>query len=300
MKTANLLHNPKAGDKDFSKSELMKLIKNEGFKCTYSSLKMSNWDQFGDDTDFIVVAGGDGTVRSTVKALLNRTLLDKQFPIALLPHGTANNIAATLQISGELKDIIHSWKDSAIKKFDVGKVEGFSDILFFLEAFGFGIFPKLMKVMEKMEDDPAEDREDKIKIARALLYDVVISYKAQKCKIVADGVDHTGKYIMVEVMNIRSIGPNLELSKDSDPGDGEFEIVLIPEDHQKKFEEFLLNRINGKEDSYSFTTLKAKEIQILWEGKDVHTDDEAVPYTKPAEINITVQPGLIEFLVAGE
>jgi diacylglycerol kinase (ATP) len=300
MKTAHLLHNPKAGDKDFTKSELMKLIKNEGFDCTYASLKKSNWDQFDDNIDFIVVAGGDGTVRSTAKALLNRTLLDKQFPIALLPHGTANNIAETLQVSGGVSKIIQSWKKSVLKKFDVGKVEGLSEAMFFLEAFGFGIFPKLMKVMEKMKDDPAEDRKDKIKIARALLYDVVLSYKAQKCKIIADGVDHTGKYIMVEVMNIRSIGPNLELSKDSDPGDGEFEIVLIPEDHQKKFEEFLLNRINGQEDSYSFTTLKAKEIQILWEGKDVHTDDETVRYTKPAEINITVQPGLMEFLVAGE
>jgi diacylglycerol kinase (ATP) len=300
MKTAHLLHNPKAGDKDFTKSELMKLIKNEGFDCTYASLKKINWDQFDDNIDFIVVAGGDGTVRSTAKALLNRTLLDKQFPIALLPHGTANNIAETLQVSGGVSKIIQSWKKSVLKKFDVGKVEGLSEAMFFLEAFGFGIFPKLMKVMEKMKDDPAEDRKDKIKIARALLYDVVLSYKAQKCKIIADGVDHTGKYIMVEVMNIRSIGPNLELSKDSDPGDGEFEIVLIPEDHQKKFEEFLLNRINGQEDSYSFTTLKAKEIQILWEGKDVHTDDETVRYTKPAEINITVQPGLMEFLVAGE
>lgn len=297
MKKAHLLHNPQAGDKEFSKSELMKLIRNEGFDCTYSSIKKDNWDQFNNETDFIIVAGGDGTVRSTAKALLNRSLLDKQFPIALLPHGTANNIAETLKVSGEVKDIVHSWRKSISKKFDVGKVEGLSETMFFLEAFGFGIFPELMKVMQKAEDDASQSREDKINMARTFLYDVVLSYKAQQCKIVADGVDHTGKYIMVEVMNIQSIGPNLELSKNSDPGDGEFEIILIQEDHQKKFEDFLLSRINGKEDTYSFTTLKAKQIQIFWKGSDLHTDDEVIKNDKPTEINIEIQPGLLEFLV---
>lgn len=297
MKKAHLLHNPGAGEKDFSKNELMQLIENAGFDCTYSSVKKEDWDQFEDETDFLIIAGGDGTVRRTAKALLKRKILDKQFPLALLPHGTANNVAGTLNISGTVDEIIHTWHKSIIKKFDVGKIGGLPNNMFFLEAFGFGIFPKLMKVMHKMVDDAEESREDKIKMARAVLYDVVLSYRPRECKIVADGVDHTGKYIMVEIMNTRSIGPNLELSPNSDPGDGEFEIVLIPESHQKKFEEYLLNLINEKEDNYSFTTIKAKKVQVFWEGKDIHADDETIKVDKPVEVNIQVRPGLLEFLV---
>jgi diacylglycerol kinase (ATP) len=299
MKRAHLLHNPGAGEKDFSKTELLKLIQKEGFDCSYASLKKKGWEQFPEDADFIIIAGGDGTIRLTAKALLKRTLLDRKYPFALLPHGTANNIAGTLNVSGKVSDIIHAWHKSVPGKFDVGRVTGLKETEFFLEAFGFGIFPVLMQEMERIEDHEGS-REDKINIARAVLYDIVLGYEACTCKIVADGVDHTGKYIMVEVMNIKSIGPNLELSETSDPGDGEFEIVLIPEDHQKKFEEFLLNRIQGKEDTYSFTTLKAKNIQVFWQGKDLHVDDEIVKIDQSAEINISVQPGLMEFLLTEE
>jgi len=300
MKRAQLLHNPHAGEKDFSRKELTRLIEAEGFECVYSSVKEDGWDKFKDDIDFLVVAGGDGTVRRAAKALVKRKVLDKQFPIALLPHGTANNVATTLNISGEVTDIISSWHEAKLKKFDVGKVYGLQDNIFFLEGFGFGIFPKLMKVMKKIEDELSEDRDEKIKTARAVLYDIVLSYKARKCRIIADDVDHTGKYILVEIMNTTSIGPNLGLSHSGDPGDGEFEIVLIPESHQKKFEDYLLNRINGKEDHYSFTTLKAKKIQVFWEGKDMHTDDEIVKIEKPTEVTIEVQPGVLEFLLTDE
>jgi len=300
MKFAQLLHNPGAGEKDFSKAELIKIIEAEGFDVSYSSLKKDDWDDFNDDTDFIIVAGGDGTVRLAAKALVKRTILDKKFPIALLPHGTANNIAATLNITGDVSHIVNSWHKTKLKKFDIGKVLGLKKDIFFLEGFGFGIFPKLMKVMEKMEEELSDNRDDKIKIARAVLYDVVLSYKACQCTIIADDVDHSGKYILVEIMNTTSIGPNLGLSSSGDPGDGEFEVVLISESHQKKFEEFLLNRINGKEDDFSFSTLKAKKIQVSWEGKDVHADDEIVHVNKSTEISIEVHPGVLEFLVPGE
>ncbi len=59
--------------------------------------------------DFIVAAGGDGTIRKITKELLDRKLSEKTWPIALLPLGTANNIAQTLEINGTSEDIIHSW-----------------------------------------------------------------------------------------------------------------------------------------------------------------------------------------------
>lgn len=297
MKSAQLLHNPGAGEKDFSKGELMKLIKAEGFDVTYSSLKKEDWDDFRDEIDFIIVAGGDGTVRMAAKALVNRKVLDKKFPIALLPHGTANNIAATLNISGQVSDIVQSWHKAKLKKFDIGKVLGFKKEMFFMEGFGFGVFPKLMQVMSKMEDELSDDRDEKIKTARAVLYDVVLSYEACQCKIIADEVDHSGKYILVEIMNATSIGPNLELSNSGDPGDGEFEVILISESHKEKFEAFLLNRINGKEDEFSFSTLKAKKIEVSWDGRDVHADDEILKPAKSTNITIEIQPGTLEFLV---
>ena len=297
MKKVTLLHNPTAGEKDFSEEELKKLIKEGGFDCSYSSVKDKGWDNFSEDTDFLIIAGGDGTVRRAAKALMKRKRLDKQFPLALLPHGTANNIAGTLGVTGEVKDIVQSWHESTLQKFDIGKIYGFGEDLFFLEGFGCGIFPRLIKVMEKVADEPESSAEDRIKIARTVLYDVVLNYTAQQCKIITDGVEQTGKYIMVEVMNTKSIGPNLELAPLADPGDGELNVVLIPESHQKKFEAFLLSRINGENVHFDFTMIKTKSVEISWEGKDVHLDDERLKTDHPLNVKIEIHPGMLEFLV---
>src|SRR4051812_7704662 len=119
MKVVKLLHNPGAGDEEHSKKELVKLIEANGFECNYSSVK-KDWTNFEPEPDFLVIAGGDGTVRKVTKELLEQNLVNKKFPIALLPLGTANNIAKTLGIAGEKESIIQSWHRARLKKYDVG------------------------------------------------------------------------------------------------------------------------------------------------------------------------------------
>ena len=297
MKKAQLLHNPTAGEKDFSGKELIKLIEKQGYQCSQASVKEKGWDEFDSETDFLICAGGDGTIRRIVKALMKRKRLDKQFPIAILPHGTANNVAGTLGIGGSLEETIKSWQQWELKKFDIGKVYGLKEDLFFLEGFGCGIFPRLMKEMEVQEKEEPDTREERIKMARKQLHDIVLNYKPVYCRIVADEVEHSGKYIMVEVMNTKSIGPNLELAPHGDPGDGEFDVVLIPESHQMKFESFLLDRIHGGEGEFVFTTLKAKKLEITWKGRDVHADDERLKPDEELNVKIEILPGMIEFLI---
>ena len=295
MKQAKLLYNPGAGQDDHTEQDLIKLLKKEEFRCIYSSIKTEGWDEFEAETDFLIVAGGDGTVRKVVKALLERKKLARHLPIALLPLGTANNIAGTLHISGTKEEIIQSWRKGIIKKFDVGTVKGFEKDHFFLEGFGFGLFPRLMKEMSKLEDIPQEV--SKIKRAQVILHAIAQSYEPRYCEITADGVDCSGKYLMVEVMNIRSIGPRLVLTDTSDPGDGELEVVLIPETHQQKFEAYLLNLISNKEDSYSFMTLKAKSITVRWRGADSHIDDQLIKNHKSNKLSVSVREGAVEFFV---
>jgi diacylglycerol kinase family enzyme len=301
MKKTNLLHNPAAGDNDFSRKELVKLITEEGFECTYSSVKDEGWDAFDNETDFLIIAGGDGTIRRVAKALMKRKRLEKQYPLALLPHGTANNIAGALQISGETQEIVSRWHHNHLQTFDIGKVYGIREGLFFLEAFGYGIFPRLMKVMSKIEDQMGERVEEKLKAAREVLYDIVLNYEARPCTIIADGVDYSGDYMLVEVMNIRSLGPNLVLAPDADPGDGYLDLVMVSESHRKKFESFLLSQINGKHDQeFHFTTVRAKKLKIVWEGKDIHADDERLKVEGTMEVNIEILRDMMQFMITDQ
>jgi diacylglycerol kinase family enzyme len=298
MKFAQVVHNPGAGEGAVTKKELIALINSAGFGCSYSSTKKKGWEKFESlENDFIILAGGDGTVRKVAGELLDKTLLDKKLPIGLLPMGTANNIARTLGIRGEHRDIIKSWTDNHVKKFDVARVFGLGKSRFFLESFGYGIFPRLMAEMKKQADADRDTPEKSLRMALSILHDLIEEMEPRYCRIALDGTHHDGNYILVEVMNTSSIGPNLKLAPLADPGDGVFEIVLIGDSQRQEFAEYIKNKLQGREIPFAFTTLKAKTLEIFWDGSDAHIDDQYVELEKNSDIRIELLHGLLEFFV---
>jgi diacylglycerol kinase family enzyme len=293
MKIVNLFHNPTAGNEDHDKEELISLLEKNGFECQYSSMK-KDWKDIDEKVDFIVAAGGDGTIRKITKQLLDRKLSEKTWPIALLPLGTANNIAQTLNIEGSTEEIIQSWHHTHIKAFDVGRICGFPGADFFLESLGYGIFPYLIKKMKKVERPTPEEE---INTALELLYEIIFSYEPKQCHLTIDGVDHSGKFLMTEIMNTKLIGPNLFLSPHGDPGDGEFEVIMIPEKDKEKLAAYISDKLKGIESTYTFHQFKAKEISISWDGTHMHVDDEMIKIDKGVEIKIELRKGLLEFMV---
>jgi diacylglycerol kinase family enzyme len=297
MKLVNLLHNPDAGSEDHAKEELISLLEANGFECQYSSMNKKSWKKMDEKVDFIISAGGDGTIRKITKHLLDRRLSEKTWPIALLPLGTANNIAQTLEINGTTDEIIQSWHDAEIKKFDVGRLHNLPSAKFFLESFGYGLFPYLMRKMKKVDKKDIATPEMELQTALEILHEIIFSYEPKHCELTVDGVDHSGKFLLAEIMNTRLIGPNLFLSPHGDPGDGQFEIILIPERDKEKLASYVSKKINGLQEPYTFYQLKAKDINISWDGTHVHVDDEIVKLEKEEKIKIELREGLLEFLV---
>ena len=297
MKIARLLHNPGAGDEEHTEDDLVSLIEANGFECRYSSTKGSGWKDLEADLDFVIAAGGDGTVRKITKELLNRKVIEQTFPIALLPLGTANNIAKTLEIEGETEEVIKSWRTAVLKKYDVGRVEGLQDGVFFMESLGYGLFPYLMQEMKKLDEKLTDEPEKKLKAALDLLLKITGTYEPERCQLTIDGKDFSGQFLMVEVMNTRSIGPNLLLSPDGDPGDGVLEVITVPESDRQKFADYVAHKLNGEEATFTFDTIKAKVVEIAWVGTHLHVDDEVVKISEKTLVRIEIKPGLLEFLV---
>jgi diacylglycerol kinase family enzyme len=297
MKVVNLLHNPDAGSEDHSEQKLVSLLEANGFECRYSSMNKKNWKKLNEEVDFIVAAGGDGTVRKITKKLLNRKLSEKTWPIALLPLGTANNIAQTLEIDGDTEEIIRSWHSGCIKNFDVGRIHHLAEAKFFLESFGYGLIPFLIRRMKKLDRKDIDTPDKEIQKALEVLHEEIFSYEPKSCKLRIDGTDYSGKFLLVEIMNTRLIGPNLHLSPLGDPGDGEFEVILIPESDKEKFASYVADKINGKNQPYTFRQLKGQNIGIAWEGTHVHVDDEIIKLDKYEKIEIELRKGLLEFLI---
>jgi diacylglycerol kinase family enzyme len=212
--------------------------------------------------------------------------------------GTANNIAKTLELEGEHEKLIKSWHDNKHRDFDVGKILNLEEALFFLESMGFGIFPYLMKQMRKKGKEEIENPEEKIKAALKLLHQSIFSYEPKYCNLKIDGHDYSGNYLLVEIMNTKSIGPNLFLAPNADPGDGLFNVIIIPEADKDNFAAYIMSRINNKEEAYEFPEIKGKEISVSWNGTHVHVDDEVIKLEKDTQVKIEMRKGLLQFLIA--
>ncbi|HYF32982.1 MAG TPA: diacylglycerol kinase family protein [Chitinophagaceae bacterium] len=298
MKKALLIHNPGAGDEEHNEEELIRLITSHGFECLYTSVKDKGWKDFDYDVDFLVVAGGDGTVRKVAKKLLQRKMIDKTWPIGLLPCGTANNIAKTLHFEDDTERLIKTWQNENIQQYDVGRIENLEKADLFLESLGYGIFPYLMMEMDKRPSPKDEMPEEKLTAALELLHNIAVSYEPHECSLTIDGVDYSGEFILLELMNTKSIGPNLFLAPDADPGDGLLEIVAVTENNKKKFVEYIANKLKGKEAPFDFSHFRGKNITIRWQGTHVHVDDEVIKIEKGQEIKVELKEGLLQFLVA--
>lgn len=298
MPTVQLLHNPGAGDEEHSKKKLVKAIESRGYACRYSSTKEKGWEKLEDDVDFIVLAGGDGTVRKVTRKLLERTLLQKRFSIGLLPLGTANNVATTLGLQKQNTDeLIESWQTAEKKNFDIGIVKGLADPAFFLEGYGYGLFPFLMQEMKTLEEKEGETPDEKIKRALRVLHGLVQSYEAKECRMEIDGTDYTDKFLLVEVMNTCSLGPNLHLAPNADPGDGYLNVVVITENQRADFSQYVLDRVHGHSVPFSYQTHKAQKVSLQWEGKMAHADDELIKIRKSTQVEVEIRAGVLEFLV---
>ena len=297
MKSAQLFHNPAAGEGDHSKKGLLEIIEGAGFNCSYSSTKGTRWEKIEEDKiDFVIVAGGDGTVRKVAEQLLDKKVLDKKFPIALIPSGTANNIGHTLQLSKNVNAIVARWQNETLRQFDVGKITNLKEAKFFLEGLGFGVFPELIKAMKKRSKEE-ETPELELQKALSLLHDIVLFYKGKAARVVIDDKEYIDHYLLIEVMNIKSVGPNLDLAPGADPGDGELEVVLITESQREKLARYVhCHLMNDKED-ISFESIKAKKIIIGWQGHFCHADDQLIEINKEEEIAIELLEGALQFMV---
>ncbi len=296
MRLAQLLHNPGAGDEVHPKQELISMIEETlDLECRYFSTKEKDWKDIEPGIDLLIIAGGDGTVRKVSRELLNRKRIDRQVPIAILPLGTANNIAKTLHITGEVKDVIKSWRKKHVKKFDIGRIDGIPDQKFSLEGFGYGIFPNVIKGMRGPDKEFRSMPDEKMKKAVDMLADMIRDQEPFYCSIEIDGADHSGNYLLVEVMNIQSIGPNLQLAPHADPGDGKLEVVLLTERHRDQ----LLEQVHdgGPEKKLAFPTFKGSSIHLHCEEKNLHNDDELVKIKEPGPVHIECQGSMLDFLV---
>lgn len=228
-----LVHNPTAGSGDHDATSLRRLVQKLG-SVTYQSVKSKSWAKVFEKkpADLILAAGGDGLVR---RVALNAPRGSR---ISILPLGTANNVANSLGIKGKPKDVIAGLKDAREQPLDLGWAQGPWGERSFLEGIGLGAVTNVAARMDTGESQGAEGQ-SAIKRARALLRNALVTGKDHWFDVTVDGQSICDKAALLEVANMRYIGPRLALAPSADPGDGELDVVWLPEDGRGRLGEWL-------------------------------------------------------------
>lgn len=301
MNKIQVVHNPTAGDEEYNKTALLARLKPLANEIAYVSTDDEGWEEFSlDKTDLIVLCGGDGTVHKLAEVLLKRKRKERKVPIYLVPSGTANNIATTLDLLAprdfELQKNLKNYQ-----LFDNGKITGLSDFDFFLEGIGFGLFPELIRQMKEGEDGPTNETTDE-KLQRTLktCREIVMQMEPQKVKIDSDGNNFKGEYLLAEVLNTKHIGPNLELAPKAHPGDGLMDLVLISPDDRELLIEYIDNLLIGnkeKLDVHKFVrVIKVKKVKMKGKTSIMHVDDTILTEEKKYKFKLKVKEGEFRFI----
>jgi diacylglycerol kinase (ATP) len=298
------LYNPEAGRKTLRRRRFVALLERAGYDATHFSAKGDRWkDALEDPGDLVVVAGGDGTTAKVAKRLAGRGV-----PLAILPAGTANNIARSLGLDASLESLIARWSTAKPTPVDLGLARGPWGEELFIEACGLGVFPRMLEIAASREEMTAAERAAQPqKGGVELMIELVGSSRARRWSVTLDGRDLSGDYIMLEAMNIRHIGAGIELAPDADPTDGMLDVLAVREEDRASFMVDLHERSRGMESKRSFIH-RARHLAIACAEAMVHIDDEPWPERdaengkddaapRSADITISVQAGAIEVLL---
>ena len=301
-----LIYNPGAGRHSERDHEaLLKLLRRAGHKPRVQSVKEKGWARVLDKrASLVVVAGGDGTVASVTRRMVGRDV-----PVAILPSGTANNIARTLGLlKRPFEELVDGWRDAPRVRLDVGIASGPWGQRYFVEGLGAGLFAELLVRSEEKQEEREKEKKSKrpAKVVDGALRRLKEAAEtAEPVEIAAqlDGVDISGRYLLFEAVNLPFIGPNLFIAPDTKAGDGQLEVVLVPEAQRARLVRSLDQWQENRARASLLPSRRGKHLQIEWTGFALHIDDKLRPKKKAeAEdvaglVDVRVDGAAVEFLV---
>ena len=302
-----LVHNSRAGDQRHSAKRILKALAEAGYEA-----ELANGGKKGLERamkapgDLVVVAGGDGSVHKIATALAGRGV-----PMAILPIGTANNIAKSLGVTGSVQDLIERWHYDKRRKLALGTVSAPFGTERFVESVGVGAFTELVaRGHEEIGENTAGLTGHEIDRALLLLQRIVAERQPSLRRLDIDGTDASGEYLLVEAMNTRMVGPNVPLAPDADSSDDRLDVVTATNAERKLLAEYLEARLAGGAAPPPLTVRQGKQVKIFASARELHVDDspwepdepeqdDLSPREQPAEVRIAIGATWVEVLATG-
>lgn len=301
-----LVHNPDAGDEQHSAKRILKALARAGYDARQPSAKKELEEALADPGDLVVVAGGDGSIKKVALAIAGRGI-----PMAILPIGTANNIAKSFGALGSVAELIASWRGAERRRLTVGTVASRWGTMRFVESVGVGVFTELIaRGSSEVNEGTTGLTGHAIDRALLLLQRIVAERPPRSRRLVVDGSDLSGDYLLVEAMNIPLVGPNIPLAPGADPQDRKLDVVTVGERERGVLAAYIRARLSGGAAPPELTTRRATRVTMRAAPVELHVDDEVWHLEEPTgegapkpgldegEVTIELEDAGVEVLVA--
>jgi diacylglycerol kinase (ATP) len=286
----SLLYHEDAGD-GISIATVRHTIEQHGHEVAHVVTDADEFKRsFADGIDLAVAAGGDGTARRAALALAGASI-----PLAILPFGTANNIARSLGLAGTLDAHVARWMHADRKRIDLGIVEGPWGSCPFVESAGAGLLVEGMDAAHQRTADGTE-ADTRLTIAIDAFLAALQRLAPQPSTIVVDGHRMVGSFLMIELLNIGSVGPQLDLAPNADPTDGWLTIVTAEDEHRADLIAYLSARAAGSAAELPLPSRRARHIELSgWNA--IHLDDRILSEIEGRIITVSLGPSSVVLLL---
>ena len=163
--------------------------------------------------DMIIIGGGDGTFSGSLAAVMKTEL-----PLGVLPMGTANDFARSLEIPSDLSQAIDLIARGHVRHVDVGLVNGRP----FLNVASIGFSVEVAKFHRG-------DRKRKLRLLSYPLswIDAFKSHRAFSVRILYDGVEITRRCVQLAVGSGRHYGGGLTIAEEAEIDDGWLHVYTV-------------------------------------------------------------------------
>lgn len=277
---AHLIFNANAGGTDDLDPEaLQAALRDAGYApVCHTTESEAALDEVLDEAEgLVVIAGGDGSVRSAAVRVARLREGGRDLPMALLPLGTANNITASLGIEGDPEALLRGLAEPRKRPFDLGRARAPWGEMLFLEAFGVGLYAETLASYQP-------ERGKSLLRAVRTIADDVIDFEPRRWRLELDGERFDGELVMVEAQNTRRFGPGVNLAPEADPSDGRLDLVIVEHDPERTFLEYgqrLMQERLGELDNVHYR--RVERCRVSWAGSPVHADIEVMPEAAEAQ-----------------
>jgi len=287
----SLIHNQASGRR-VALPSLRALIEREGHELVRVVDHSADASRAADPpAELVVAAGGDGTVADAIRAAAGSDL-----PLAVLPLGTANNIAFSLGASGPIEDQVRSWHGAQARPFDLGVLQGAGIDKRFVEGVGGGLVEACMTSIRRRPMRGGEPPPWQLVRALRRYAQTLRRLRPRRWSLRLDGEHREDEFLLVEVLNTRAVGPNLDLAPHATPSDGALTIVTARESDRGALAAYLDDRLAGRDGRLALPSERTRCVDLL--NPDVlHVDDELVHVTPQSPVSIRIQAAAVNVLV---